>query len=775
MPDTHIDPSRFLTGRFGAVGFRLYLLLSTAIALAVCLYYAFDGKVFAFTDIGLDSFSYYYPMQVVHARQFAEYHTLTWSFQFGLGGYVGSMVSIPQFLMAMLPESWQLEARLPYYLAKLLIAGAFFFGYLQRLRFEPRLACIGALCYAFGNYGAINEQWDSLVIVQFAAYLYFFESYLRTAKAPFAVAAGITVCIAGSFELYLFALLTVLYVPARALLVETRAAPRALLPALLRYAGWAALGALLLAILQVPSLLVLLDSPRVSGDHAKFGSVWSVMQSLNDVNTIAMQIAGLFGKDLLGTNMGYYRPSNYFEGPGFYSGMLMLVCATQLASPHATRKERASLVVAGVLLSLYIVWPAMRQVVYGFGHVGFRISTLWVSAGIVVIGLAGLRRTVASGVWRPGLAISAFGILAGLVFAWAQLRDWIQPGHLLLVLATCGIYAGGFWILGKRRISPTLLSGLAVLVAVELFVFAMPAWMGRIAVGSDGSSSRGSYDDGTREAIAFVRSMERSNDFYRIEKTYESIFLNDPLVQGYEGTSSYAFHGRSITRFVDELGLTRRSPRANYISPMVDRPQVLDLLGVRYLLARGDRLEGDASMKYLANVGRVRVYRNLQARGVAHLYRELVPESALAAQPPEARDALLLRSLVVEDAAGLQAERDRLDREAGQNHAGGADRARLLKLSDIHLHADVSNRLAMALMIAMPFDRGWSATADGQPVPLFRAQYGLSALLLPPGEHQVDLRYKVPGREVGMLLSLVALALLLASTGWHAWRQRRLD
>src|SRR5699024_10285822 len=50
-------------------GFLWYLIPALAIVLVLSLYYLIKHRAFAFVDIGIDSFSYYYAFQVAHARQ----------------------------------------------------------------------------------------------------------------------------------------------------------------------------------------------------------------------------------------------------------------------------------------------------------------------------------------------------------------------------------------------------------------------------------------------------------------------------------------------------------------------------------------------------------------------------------------------------------------------------------------------------------------------------------------------------------------------------------
>jgi hypothetical protein len=761
---THHQP-----GSSATESFLLYLALASGIALTLSLHYVFKHRVFAFADIGVDLFTYYYPLQIIQAQQLRELHTLAWSFQLGLGGYIGSVFNPTQLVTAWLPEDWQLGVRLPTYFLKLILSGAFFFGYLRRIRFEHGLAVIGALAFAFSSYSIVNGQWDTqgLIALQFAAYLFFFESFFRSGNFWYAVAAGLTVGSGSAFDVYSFSLLSLLYIIVRPSFTSKGDDRSPFLPALLRYGCFAALGFLVTAAIQVPNIVSLLDSPRVSGDHAVFSSLFSKLSEINNGKVINAEIAGMFGKDLLGTANKYRGWSNYFEAPGFYVGMLLLLCMPQLLGPAAKRHERLLCSVGFVLLILYMVWPAMRYAVYGFGHIGFRLSTLWVSAGLLVLGLAGLRRAFQSGTWRPGLLASCVGIVVVVLAIGWHAQAAVVVSQVALVIAFTSIYGIVLWSSGKDGQGISI-QVLACLFACELLLFSVPALMQRDAVRTDGTSTHGTYNDGTQAALALVRQIDGSQDFYRIEKTYQSVFLNDALVQGYNGTKSYWFHDSSITRFVDKMNLPRTNPRSNYIGSMARRPDILDLLGVKYLLSRDRKLDDKPGMDYVGRAGKIHVYRNTGAHGFGHLYRDVVAEETASKLPLPQRDALLLERVVVENPEEIRTRLGFLDKARGAGNSGLDAHVSLRKVSDVYLHADVSTPLASVFLISMPFDAGWSARIDGSPAGLFRADYGLTALLLPPGRHQVDLRYVVPGRVLGKWLSLAALSLLFAIGSFQA-------
>jgi Bacterial membrane protein YfhO len=74
------------------------------------------------------------------------------------------------------------------------------------------------------------------------------------------------------------------------------------------------------------------------------------------------------------------------------------------------------------------------------------------------------------------------------------------------------------------------------------------------------------------------------------------------------------------------------------------------------------------------------------------------------------------------------------------------------------------------------FDPDWSATIDGKPAQVHRVNYLMRGILVPPGVHQVRLRYLPEALTAGIKVSAAsaALALLLGIAGvWLEWRARR--
>lgn len=67
---------------------------------------------------------------------------------------------------------------------------------------------------------------------------------------------------------------------------------------------------------------------------------------------------------------------------------------------------------------------------------------------------------------------------------------------------------------------------------------------------------------------------------------------------------------------------------------------------------------------------------------------------------------------------------------------------------------------------------GWTATLDGQPVPILRADVLVRAVAWPAGRHVLEMRYEPPEVRLGMAVSGAAAAVLLAWLGIALFRAR---
>lgn len=62
------------------------------------------------------------------------------------------------------------------------------------------------------------------------------------------------------------------------------------------------------------------------------------------------------------------------------------------------------------------------------------------------------------------------------------------------------------------------------------------------------------------------------------------------------------------------------------------------------------------------------------------------------------------------------------------------------------------------VFFSIPYDKGWSATVNGEKVRVERVNVGFMAVPVPAGESEIVFTYKTPGLSLGITVSLIALA-----------------
>ena len=68
-------------------------------------------------------------------------------------------------------------------------------------------------------------------------------------------------------------------------------------------------------------------------------------------------------------------------------------------------------------------------------------------------------------------------------------------------------------------------------------------------------------------------------------------------------------------------------------------------------------------------------------------------------------------------------------------------------------------------------DKGWTATIDGEPTDILRANYLLRALRIPAGNHEIIFEFNPSSQRTGNLITLIASLLLIGLAGYLIFRQ----
>lgn len=242
---------------------------------------------------------------------------------------------------------------------------------------------------------------------------------------------------------------------------------------------------------------------------------------------------------------------------------------------------------------------------------------------------------------------------------------------------------------------------------------------------------------------------------FRVAGWMDILIPNTALVYGLRDVRSY--DGVGIREYFDLLDVGFHYTGATHQLVNVAHPGLLDLLNIKYVLTAADVDLPPERFQRLLD-GPTRVYRNERVQPRAFLV-----DGHVVLQGNDARgamrDKLDLTRVAVLDAplaASAQPETAVLD----------VGRTTMLRYEDervaITTRAD-GRRLLVLTDVHYP---GWTATIDGQPVPILRADYAFRAVSVPAGEHFVEFRYQPSSFRYGALGSLggvLVVALMLTT------------
>jgi hypothetical protein len=647
----------------------------------------------------------------------------------------------------------------------------------RRRGLGPGPACLAAAAFGFSSFMTVRirhvifPELMAWIPVLLAAVEGWLTSGLRRDLVLVALALGMAL-LSGALPLlpYLVMVLAAYLLP-RLLAAGARPLPR-----------WgalvlAALVGMLLAMPQVvPTLAHLPESPRALGVDYAFASTYAWPGRRYLLTLVAPDILGTEERGL------WFGAYNHWEMAGYYAGALAVLLAP-FGLLRRGRPERWGLLAAGVLgvglafgdhgpfhawffhyVPLYagLRCPARALVMVlvavpilaadGLAWLADRAS----SGGrrrIALVAAAALSAAAALGVWRLIRAPPAGGPDAQTALALSHLAVVIGTGGTALALLL------GSWI--PRRAGEACL---ALVTLVDLVAVSRGYLQPRPRDWAEGTERFAAVEWllDRRPIDRFIPSAVAPFRLHNLGMTY------GPALEGASGYDSFA-----VWRYVNFLWTV------NHGAPY---PHAV----LKDDLAAGDITRLDSPWTDFLNVRWA-----LAPVPPAPLWIERFRQPAGA--PPHARydplwdpwlavyenPRVLPRAFVVYRALVLPDDREQasaltrvdprstviLDREPAVPPEGSGrplTPARVVR-ADRHRFAIAVEAAAPGILVvsetAYP---GWTATVDGRPVPLLRANYAFRAVALPAGRHRVEMRFRSRPTEVGLWLGAAGCAGLIA-------------
>ncbi|WP_165249418.1 YfhO family protein [Adlercreutzia sp. ZJ141] len=749
--------------------------------------YLLEVRYFCYLDIGQDTLDQYVLFYLDLLDKIRADELGSWNFNFGLGMSSLSYQSwiLDPFNLILIPLGLLLGNQhlslilTALQIVKILLCGALFNRVLTSFCATPLARIVGACAYAFCGYLMLWGQhyWLGTTLVVFTALLLASEHLLKAWSVPCFAAVALLSALAIGWSPYCgFMILLGLAFVELILIIARTSGPkiaRSTLKSVFSLAAPVLYGCLMAGIVLIPYALFLFgETGRIASEE----SIPLATRALTyagefvPLRWIPMILSRLLGTSLISSGADIPKtlvPTteafpyvNCYELVTLGFSAVAIVILFQFyhwALTELPRKNQALVVVATLLVVLYCCnnfLPALSNV---FAEPKYRGSFVLATPVCIALAIGWEKRIQPGKVALPPLVAGALISFAILLWSLTNTVNgrWLCAFNLVGLALFCALSLK--FTTDTRHHARTADTHSVLVMTLALILVGTSVADGFFVTNNRIAATAETFPEATEPNVASstMTALEKLGkedpSFYRVEKTYSDwTWLNDSLVEEFSGVSAYnstndgdvlAFY-RAVWPSVISMG-----PYYQVYANDTDVNAINDMLGIKYLLSKKPLSLDSFELK--ENQGVILVYENPDAC-VLRGFASTTPESAFFRMSLDQRRETLATSVVVPDNVAGASE------SSSPGKTVLATDVRLYRKQDT-VTAEIVAPSNLTACLAIPYTGGWHVFVDGHEVPTFRGDIGFIGFEVPEGQHHIEARYTVVGREIGAAVTIAGI------------------
>jgi uncharacterized membrane protein YfhO len=753
------------------------------------------NKYYLFKDIGSDSINISLPQLTLLSTYIKTEGFPMWSFAQGMGQNIMPSIGDPFSWIVILSGTKNIEYGFIWMeITKLLLTATFFYSFLKQLNLSHVSQIIGSLLYTFSGFMIIGSGWGifSAEACLLALLLLSFEKlYNQNSWYLFPLAIALIVMIQ-PFNLYLYGMFLILYFILR-ILTSENGSWRKFLFLSLKMAGFVFLGVLISSFLLVPTIQLILDSPRVGGNSSYVNKLLShpaFIPEGSSHNTTA--IMRFFSNDLLGNGSNFKGWYNYLEAPMVYIGLLPLLLFPQIF----TFVEKKKKIVYGTFVAIFLipfVLPFFRYAFWLFSGDYYRGFSIFISLTFLLFSLLVINELdKVKKINLPLLIVTLAGLITLLYIPYPNINQLIENDLRSLTLLFLFIYTGIVLFLnygGNRNLAKAIL---ILFVFIEIGYMNTTSIKERVVLTKRESRQRTGYNDNTIEATAYIKSIDKG--FFRVTKDYSSgpaihTSYNDAKMQDYYGTSSYtSFNQKYYIKFLEETEIIEKEQefQSRWASGLISRPFLQFFGSVKYIFTKQPKSQFlQLGYDSISQQGDVKILKSKYFLPLGFTYNKYIPINQFQKLSLAQKQFVLLKAFVAEDP--ILPEFKKFSQFAIQDTSKNytwdelsldlktckSDTMSMTSFSNNRIAGSIELKEAKLLFFSIPYDKGWHCIIDNKPIKPLLVNIGFMGLNLEPGKHTIEMFYKPPYFTLSLFASIIGIIFYFIILGIKYWVENK--
>lgn len=678
-----------------------------------------------------------------------------WNWNTDLGsafvGYGFYTLGSPFFWISLLfPSSF-----FPYLIGPLLIlksgvAGLTAYAFLQRYVANKNYAVIASILYALSGYQSVNVLYNHFhdVVALFPLLLFTLDEFMENRRIGwFSLAVALNALVNFVF----FAgevVFVIIYFICRYLIPDFRQTLKRLPLCALE----AVLGLGLSCFLILPSVFMVQTNPRLEGGFSEFPTHFSLQEYLRLIKNVLLP----------GDSQGI--PTAFKAAYDSQSAFLPFFSLSLVITWMLKKRN----FVTGLLLALagMCAFPLLNSLFYlgkEYGKFRWLYMLLLIMALATAMALDHLDELPLH--WGMGITFGGTLLYSLLLLVSPLLRDgnsyiqFMPPFLIQSALALSGI-AVAWLILSLLHKKKAFLPVLTVCV----IVFSSSAMSFNIYRMRSTDASAIWLND---NYIAPALEMELPQD---PDARFKFPSVNQGLMAGVPALPCF---NSSVSGGIFELYSNMGLYRGHGNVPLLENEYLRHLLSVKYVVNTEPIDALPLVSQYSGKTSTFYVYENTRALPVGYTYDTYITQENFLKLPVKTRQLVLCQALIVhqEDTGRLKGLTPITDQQIENMTEAKADEAleNRRRESSTTFSRDqkgfssvIESDTEKMAFFSVTYDTGWSATVNGQDVPVLNSN-GMMAVPISAGENRIVFTYKVPWATAGLFVSLTAAA------GWFVY------
>ena len=745
-----------------------FLMLGTA--LYVFYQFLFQGQIFVFSDIGGDTQHVYYPFFISIARKLEQADWSLWNFSYGTGVNVltrqADMGSLFTYLLCGFGGDSVKYGLIWIHVLRIFVSGYLCYFYLCNFKFKPIPKVLASYIFAFNGFTALWGQhyFFGSACICGVFMLWAIEKGFKSSKGFVftAISTFVVMCTSYYFA-YMVLLFSGVYVLFRmAYLYSIKEVEKIFKTGLGLLAG-VIVGASMASFIFIPAVYIVTNtSARLSDDVGLLDKMIQVATSFYSRGEIKAIISRVFSNNLMGT-CDFVGPLNYYELPQWFFSCLNtfvgMIFVSDLILNRDESKKRKWIKGVALLVGVFTVFhPFISFVFNGFVDSFFRYTFLFMP----ILGLCYadiLEKMFYNKLRYARMQVAIAGALSlvalgGIIYKTNTASEIARKlgRQYMLIIAIFTVLM--FLIQGQSK--RTLKKSICIVCSVLLVV--VNVCSENYATNNEriilSQVKDNSYTTSGNDAVSQAISELNKNDktFFRTEKTFQDIaFLNDSMLQGYYGISTYnSVINKYLIEFKDQFCPEFQVNDAgayNDFRQIYRNVNVVSLLGVKYILTQ-DYIEDIPEYEYLKTIDNVHIYRNTATQGIARFVSNAIDYDEFTTLSIEEKND------IIKDTVVLKNLEKKIKKENTQKESTVSFER---PTNSSYVEGVVDAQQQGWVFVAIPFEQGWKAYVDGVETEILQANIGYSAIKIQEGLHNITLQYRTPCLVEGIVISCVGV------------------